>query len=51
MTTALSTVHAARWDAVPGWRSDPEDVADDGAYADPEDLAEESHPQFGFPAE
>ncbi len=23
----------------PAWRPDPEDIADDGAYVDPEDLA------------
>ena len=41
MTTASDPVH---WDAVPGWRADPEDIADDVQYTDPEDTADDAPP-------
>lgn len=41
MTPTSATVHTGTWAHSPQWRSDPEDIADDdGAYVDPEDLAE-----------
>lgn len=58
MTTVLSpfhaerSVHAQRGGAeASGWRSDPEDIVDDAAYADPEDLAEDDSGRTPFPLE
>ena len=51
MTAALRTVQAGHWDVTTGWRFDPEDIVDDTAFADPEDLAEEGPVSTPFPVE